>query len=325
MKELFSRLAGGRPSPIARRETVQRIGDYTIVRKIGSGGTSDVYLGLHLDSMAAVAIKQLDLRCSATSHKEMFIAESMMRGRVDHPNIVSIYDADLDEPEGSYLVMEYVNGSSLDRFESRDALLPVETVIDVMRQTAEALRYLSIENIIHRDIKPGNIILRTDGRVKLADFGCVLINSYPTASLRVAGSLPYMSPEQIEGRPLSHLSDMYSLGAVFYQLLTGRHPVASDEGQTPQQYAHKILRTHPAPIREYRQDLPCGIMHVVDRMLQKKPENRFDSWNTLLHELYRASAERYADSEEFAMQWQSIEIREREKPTTHEFNLSFGF
>jgi eukaryotic-like serine/threonine-protein kinase len=325
LKELFSRLVGVKASPIGRRESVQRIGDYTIVRKIGSGGTSDVYLGLHVNTMATVAIKQLDLKCNAASHKEMFYVESLMCGRMDHPNIVSIYWANLDEPGGSYLVMEFVDGMTLDRFVSNKSLLPVETVVDIMRQSAEALRYLAGEGVIHRDIKPGNIILRKDGRVKIADFGCALLDDYPAASLRVAGSLPYMAPEQIDGKPIGHLSDMYSLGAVFYHLLTGRHPFELDDDQNAHSYARKILGMRPTPVMECRQDVPPGIARVVERMLQKKPEDRYESWNVFLSELYRASVNKYAADEEFAMQWQSIEIREREQAARREYGFSFGY
>jgi serine/threonine protein kinase len=323
LKAFFSKLIGGK-SPIGRREKARRIGDYTVVRKIGSGGTSDVYLALHVETLATVAIKQLSLKRSASSHQEMFATEARLCGLLDHPNIVSMYSADLEEPAGAYLVMEYIDGDSLDKHDLPDALLPIEKVMNVMRQAAEALSHLAGEGIIHRDIKPGNIILRKDGRVKIADFGCAILDRQPPSSLRVAGSLPFMAPEQIAGMDLGHHSDMYSLGAVFYRLLTGHHPIAMDEGEEPAVYARRILRSQYAPIEQYRQDVPVAIADIVGRMLRKKPEDRYESWSLFLHELYRASIEKYPEDEELNVHWKSFEIR-REERNTHDYNLSFGF
>ena len=320
----FSKLLGKQQTPIQYRERLQRIGSYTIVREIGSGATSNVYLGLHVKTMRAAAVKQISLKFTSPSHKEMFATEASLCGKLDHPNVVSMYGADLDDPGGAYLVMEYVDGNSLDKFESPDKLLPTETLIDVMRQSAEALSYASTMGIIHRDVKPGNIILRKDGRAKIADFGCAFICDRSTTSLGVAGSLPYMSPEQLEGKPLSLQSDIYSLGAVFYRLLTGHYPFEVDGDEAPQTYARKILNTHPTPIMKYRQDVPKEITRVIDRALQKKPEDRYESWDVFLCELHRASVEKYAEDEELNIHWQSFEIRQLGQVVPHNYNMSFG-
>lgn len=323
MRAFFSKLIGGR-SPIGRREEVRRIGDYTVVRRIGSGGTSDVYLGVHRETMATAAIKQLSLKRSAASHRDMFATEARLCGVLHHPNIVSLYSADLADSGGAYLVMEYVEGESLEKHDTPSALLPVEKVMDVMRQAAEALSHLAEEGIIHRDIKPGNIMVRRDGRVKIADFGCAILDGHASSSLRVAGSLPFMAPEQIAGRDLGPQADMYSLGAVFYRLLTGHHPIAAEPGEEPQAYARRILDSRPVPIARYRQDIPPAFAVIVERMLRKEPGDRYESWNAFLHELYRASMEKYPEHEALSVQWKSFEIR-RQLRRTRDYNLSFGF
>ncbi len=324
MKAFFAKWIGGK-SPIAPRELTRRIGDYTVVRKIGAGGTSDVYLGLHVETLATAAIKQLSLKCSAASHREMFATEARLCGVLDHPNIVNLYNANLGEPSGAYLVMEYIEGHSLDRHDTPETLLPIEQVVDVMRQVAQALSHLAEEGIVHRDIKPGNIMLRRDGRVKIADFGCAVLDGKPSGSLRVAGSLPFMAPEQIAGQAVGPNADMYSLGAVFYRLLTGHHPIVAEDGEEPPVYANRILHSRYTPIERYRQDVPAVISAIVGRMLRKTPEERYDSWSVFLHELYRASVAKYPADEELSVQWKSFELGHQGRNLQHDYSLSFGF
>ena len=324
MKTFFSRLAGSKPTPIQHRETVQRIGDYSIVREIGAGATSNVFLGIHVNTLSAAAIKQLSLQCSSPSHIQMFSTEASLCGKMDHPNIIDLYGANMHHPDGPYLVMEYVNGNSLDKFDTPDTLLPIETVIDVMRQSAEALAYASRLGIIHRDVKPGNIIIRKDGRVKIADFGCA-ITSLPGGSVTaIAGSLPYMSPEQLEGKPLTAQSDIYSLGVVFYRLLTGHYPFEMGDDQTARTYARKILNTKYAPITTHRKDVPPGIVKFIDSALQKTLNKRLASWEEFLDLLHRASLEKYAENEKLSIGWQSFEIRQRERVEPRMHDLSFS-
>lgn len=324
LKSFFARLLSDTRVSIRPRENIQRIGDYTVVREIGSGATSNVYLGLHVGSMRAAAIKQLSLKVNSPSHKQMFATEASLCGKMDHPNIVDMYGADLDASGGPYLVMEYINGDSLDKFDSPDTLLPVETVIDVMRQSAEALRYAATLDIIHRDVKPGNIIIRKDGRVKIADFGCAIISKQSDKQPGIAGSLPYMAPEQIEGKTLSHQSDIYSLGAVFYRLLTGHYAYPMEHGQTAQSYASKILSSRYTPIGTYRQDVPSELIKFIDRALQKKLVARHASWEDFLDGLHHASVGGYTTSEQLNTGWKSFEIRkQRRRSVPRKFDLSF--
>lgn len=326
MKALFEKLIGTRESPIGRDVQVRRIGDYSVVRKLGSGGTSDVYLCLHKEKLATAAIKQLSLKRAATAHNQMFLNESLLCGVLDHPNIVSLYGANLDDPEGAHLIMEHIDGCSLDAHEDRDTLLPVDRAVDVVRQAAQGLQYLAAEGVIHRDIKPGNILLRKDGRVKLADFGCAIIPGQPLTALRVAGSLPFMSPEQIAGERLTDLSDMYSLGAVFYRLLTGRHPVEAKPGETPHAYARRIMETQPAPIGNYRAEVPSGLAAVVEKMLAKKPEARYESWMAFLYTLQRSEAEGFRGaSRTHERRWWALELQRQARSAPRDRSLSFGW
>ncbi len=322
MKAFFSKWVGR--TPIQHRENVKRIGEYSIVREIGAGATSNVFLGLHVSTLSAAAIKQLSVQCASAQHRQMFATEASLCGKMEHPNIVDMYGANLDDPTGPYLVMEYVNGDSLDKFDTPDKLLPIETVINVMRQAAEALRYASGLGIIHRDVKPGNIIIRKDGRVKIADFGCAITSDPRGTVLPIAGSLPYMSPEQIEGNPLNHQSDIYSLGVVFYRLLTGHYPFAMGDDQTAQTYARKILKTRYAPISTYRQDVPPEIVKLVDRALQRKLDKRHATWDEFLECLHAASVAKYAENEKLSANWQSFEIRREQRVEPRVFDLSFS-
>ena len=312
MNALFSKLTSSR-SPFQRDAEVRRIGDYSIVRKIGTGATSHVYLGLHVDSMQTAAIKLLSLQYSSPSHHHMLAIEASLCGKLNHPNIVGLHGADLDAADGPYLVMEYVDGNSLDKFDRSENLLPVETVVNIMRQSAEALRYASELGIVHRDVKPGNIIVRKDGVVKIADFGCAISRSN-------------VSPEQIEGKPLTHQSDIYSLGAVFYRLLTGQYPHPMKAGQNPQAYANRILKSSPAPIETYRRHIPPTIASFVYRALQKKLKARHASWNEFIEELQHAVGA--VDTTEYLpnINWQGTEIRRRQRaaPRTGDWSFSFS-
>jgi eukaryotic-like serine/threonine-protein kinase len=323
LKSFFAKLVGNK-TPLQRRESIRRIGEYSVVREIGAGVTSNVYLGLHVTSMKAAAVKQLSLKYSSPSHRQMFATEASLCGQMDHPNIVDLYGADLDAPGGPYLVMEYVDGNSLDKFDSPETLLPIETVIDIMRQSAEALRYAATLGIVHRDVKPGNIIVRKDGRVKIADFGCAIIRNTNGQQLGIAGSLPYMSPEQIEGKLLTHQSDIYSLGAVFYRLLTGHYAHPMEAGQTAQIYARKILSNSHTSIETYRQGVPPDIAKFVDRALRKNLEERHGSWDEFLGDLHRASTAGYAGDERLNTNWQSFEIRQRQRITPRTYDWSFS-
>jgi len=277
----------GKKSPIKFNAPTARVGEYTVVRKIGSGATSNVYLAIHEKTFISVAIKLLRRECKSDTHKQMFATEASLCGRLDHPNIVGIYDADLNAEDGAYLVLEYIDGDSLDKFGKPDTLLPIDAVIDAIGQSAEALKHASSKGIVHRDVKPDNLIRTAEGQVKLTDFGCAITGQPDASPIGVAGSVAYMSPEQLTGKPLNHQSDIYALGAVFYRLLTGRYAFDSD---TTDAAVHEILHKPHIPVGARRQGIPKELTGIIDRALQKKPEDRHESWDEFIKEIDLARA-----------------------------------
>ncbi|MGC2458380.1 MAG: serine/threonine-protein kinase [Gallionellaceae bacterium] len=237
-----------------------RIGDYSVVREIGSGATCNVYLGIHEETFASVAIKLLRGECKSEVHKQMFATEASLCGLMDHPNIVSIYKADLEAEDGAPLIMEYIDGQSLDKFSRRNALPPIDFVIDAIEQTAEALRHASGMGIVHRDVKPDNLIRFATGHVKLTDFGCAITNEPNAAPIPVAGSVAYMSPEQLAGKTLDHQSDLYSLGAVFYRLLTGHY---SFDAFNADEAVQKTLKHPHVSVEVRRQGIPRELSSII--------------------------------------------------------------
>lgn len=284
-----------------------RIGHYSIVRPLGEGATSNVYLAMRDKSYASVALKQLRKGCQTDLHKAMFTTEVELGSKMHHRNIVHVIDANLHEKSGAYLVMEYINGTPLDRYDHMDTLLPIEKVLSVIEQVADALQYAASLDVVHRDVKPGNIILMPNGIAKLTDFGCAI----PTSKMGqvVAGSLAYMSPEQLEGEALDQRADIYGLGAVLYRLLTGKHTFEADS-QFDARIA--ILNFPIIPIQTYRKDLPMILVRVIERALEKSLNQRYQTWDDFIREFAAAASAIRASDEDldlyrgFSMNTQKI-------------------
>jgi serine/threonine protein kinase len=210
-------------------EIHETIGKYPVTREIGSGATSKVYLARDPFADRDVAIKvflfdkQADAQQERLLHKS-FVAEAALAGKLNHPHIVDIYDA-VVEPDRSYLVMEYVPGTTLEAYAEVSTLLPVSKVVEIVFKCIRALEYACRHGIIHRDIKPGNILLSQSGETKVSDFGASFQQKMQeTTQISGVGSPAYMSPEQIRMEPLTHQTDIYSLGVTMYRMLTGRLP-----------------------------------------------------------------------------------------------------
>lgn len=254
-----------------------RIGNYSVVKLIGEGATSNVYHAQHVDTLASVAIKQL--RRQAGIYREMFASEIELGRQMLHKNIVRVIDADLNEQSGAYLVMEYVNGASLDRHDRASSLPPILMVLSVVEQVANALHYAAGLGVVHRDVKPGNIILMPNGLAKLTDFGCAIPASEMGAV--VAGSLAYMSPEQLDGEALDQRADIYALGAVLYRLLTGKHTFEADNEFD----ARIAIRNYPVtPISKYRKKLPPELVAVIGKSLEKDRDSRYANWDEFIRD-----------------------------------------
>ena len=262
------------------------IGNYRITRMLGRGATSYVYLGVDKNTLKLVAIKKIRPECTIGLQHKMFAVEASLCGKLKHPNIVSLIEANTGDPNNAYIVMEYIEGDSLENFSTPDKLLPVETVLDVVRQAAEALNYAFQMGVIHRDVKPANIILRPDGLVKLSDFGCALLFNSDTTQISGAGSLSFMSPEQITGIALNHQSDIYSMGAVLYRLLTGHNTFNAADNYAA---INQIINHPHIPIETRRAELPKELCRIVDRALQKSLDDRYRDWKEFLSDLYAAS------------------------------------
>jgi serine/threonine protein kinase len=268
------------------------IGKYPVQREIGSGATSRVYLARDPFADRDVAIKvflfdkQADESQERMIHKS-FVAEASLAGKLNHPHIVDIYDA-VVEPGRSYLVMEYVPGTTLEAYSDVATLLPVGKVVEIIFKCIRALEYACRHGIIHRDIKPGNILLSEGGETKVSDFGASFQQkTLETTQISGVGSPAYMSPEQIRMETLTHQTDIYSLGITMYRLLTGRLPFMAST-QAALMYA--ILNTEPPRPAKLRPELPGLLDAVVMKALEKDLSARYPSWLEFGKDLSQAFA-----------------------------------
>jgi beta-lactam-binding protein with PASTA domain/predicted Ser/Thr protein kinase len=246
---------------------------YRIVRKLGAGGMANVYLAEDQELGRRVAIKILNDRHAADdSFVERFRREAKNAAGLSHPNIVSIYDR--GEAEGTYYIaMEYLDGRSLKELIVGRGPAPIKTAIDYARQILGAVGFAHRNGIVHRDIKPHNVLVGEEGRLKVTDFGIARSGaSQMTEVGSIIGTAQYLSPEQARGAPVDQTSDLYSVGVVLYEMLTGQVPFTGD---TPLEIAMKHLSEVPKPPSELRHDVPRDLDLVVLRALAKNPSERY--------------------------------------------------
>ncbi len=252
-------------------------GKYQITAEIGRGGMGVVYKGIQTSLGRPVAIKVLPAQFARDREfVNRFRREAEALGRLNHPNIVTIHDLD-SEGEEYFLVMEYVDGRDLSSTLEPGRTVPPYLAVTIAIQTAEALAAAHRCGIVHRDVKPQNILVEEiTGRVKVADFGVAAMSDATslTRTGSVIGTPKYMSPEQIQGMPVTGASDIYSLGAVLYELLAGRAPFVGD---TAMAIAYQHVDGTPPPLGSLAPGLPAGLVKIVERALQKQPERRFAS------------------------------------------------
>ena len=259
---------------------MDKIGKYEIVRKLGAGATSTVYLANDPFSEQRVAIKLIDLKTLRDPHRakiyrKLLMTEASLAGKLSHPHIVKILDAVMEE-DINYIVMEYVEGSTLEQYAEADNLLPISTIAEVVYKCCKALEYAQNQGVIHRDIKPANILLHGEAEIKIADFGAAAIqSSRDTTQVAGIGSPAYMSPEQIEESELTHQTDIYSLGVVMYKLLTGKLPFDTDSNVST---VYHILNVDPPPPSALRRDTPPEMDAIVRRAMEKKTAKRYQTW-----------------------------------------------
>lgn len=267
-----------------------KLGRYDVEKELGKGAMGTVYQGRDPKINRVVAIKTLALSeefedDEVEDVKNRFFREAETAGRLNHPNIVTIYDAG-EEHDLAYIAMEYLEGKDLSPYTKPDNLLPLHKAFEVIAQCAEALGYAHQHNVVHRDIKPGNIMYEPDsGTLKITDFGIARItDSSKTKTGMVLGTPSYMSPEQLAGRKVGGQSDLFSLGAMFYQLLTGKLPFSGDSMAT---LMYRIANEAHTPVQELRSDLPDCAARIIDLTLDKDPDQRYSDG----HEIARAIRE----------------------------------
>jgi eukaryotic-like serine/threonine-protein kinase len=262
-------------------------GRYRIVRKLGAGGMANVYLAEDQELGRRVAIKILnDRHANDDQFVERFRREAKNAAALSHPNIVSIYDR--GEAEGTYYIaMEYLEGRSLKELIVGRGPAPIAVAIEYARQILAALRFAHRHGIVHRDIKPHNVLVDGEGRVKVTDFGIARAGtSQMTEAGSIVGTAQYLSPEQARGAAVDQRSDLYSLGVVLYELLTGEAPF---EGETAVEIAMRHLSQVPEPPSALRPEVPRELDLVVTRALAKDPEDRYQSADEMEADLERVT------------------------------------
>ena len=264
----------------------QRIGKYRIHQEVGRGASSTVYLAFDEFYNSDVAVKVYDVGLpedESVFSRKQFLSEASLVGQLSHPHIVAILDAYADA-DVSYVAMEYVDGGNLLPYTQANALLPVGDVIEIAFKCSGALDYAFRQGIVHRDIKPGNILIDHGTEIKVADFGAAFIRNSDETQLLLVGSPSYASPEQMSGRTLTHQSDMFSLGVVLYELLTGERPFV---GASPAEIMALVSTKDPEPPSQLRSELPAALDEIVLRMLRRNRAERHDNWAELALDLAR--------------------------------------
>ena len=293
----------------------ERIGKYRVLRRLGEGATSEVFLCRDDFRGREVAIKRVRASALADSHdgryyERFFAAEAALVGRLQHPNVVQIYDA-VDDPREPYIVMEHVDGGTLRPYCRADQLQSLELIVELGFKCAMALGYVYRQGLIHRDVKPANILtVLTDGNIsdiKITDFGSVLNMRSDVTQVYRVGSLAYMSPEQLDGSTLDCRADIYSLAAVLYHLITGRPPFGAQEQAA---LVNQIYHLEPTPPSALRANVGPAVDAVILRALAKRADDRYAGWDEFAQalsdlianrEVPRGQLQGVLDSERFTL------------------------
>ncbi|MBE7369210.1 serine/threonine-protein kinase [Ramlibacter pallidus] len=258
--------------------TLKKLGRYEVLRVLGKGAMGVVYEGRDPNLDRRVAIKTVKVENlseeAAAEYEHRFRTEARSAARLQHPNIVSVYDSDRDA-DVAFLVMEYIQGDDLKHHLDRGTRYSLEQSLKIIRDLLSALDYAHKQGIVHRDIKPANLLIEPGGRVKLTDFGVARIQDSGEATRTqgsMVGTLKYMAPEQVQGQKIDSRADLFSVGVVLYQLLTDKRPF---DGDNDFSIIHQIIGHHPPPPSSVNPRLPGALDAVVARALAKTREERF--------------------------------------------------
>ena len=288
---------------------MEQIGKYEVRSKLGEGATSEVFLCHDPFANRDVAVKVVyedrlkDSGDSGKLSKKLFVTEASLAGKLQHPHIAQIYDAVVD-PKMSYIVMEYVPGGTLEPFCEKDRLLPIDKIVEIAFKCTRALGFADRLGVTHRDIKPANILVTGDTDIKISDFGAALMATSDQTQVSGIGSPAYMSPQQIKEHPLNHQTDIYSLGVVMYQLLTGTLPFMATNNFS---MMYQITSVEPPPPSSLRREVPPVVDRIVKKAMEKDTERRYQTWEEFsldLAEAFRSEhlgsqREEVADTEKF--------------------------
>ncbi len=272
----------------------QKLGRYEIIEEIGKGAMGVVYLARDPLIGRQVALKTFRVGFSAKDQelaqfRSRFVREAQSAGILSHPNIVTIHDVVDEGGEGTcFIAMEFVKGTNLKQLMQRPETFSHDRLIDILSQIAEGLDYAHSRGVVHRDIKPANILIAQDGKVKITDFGIARLDtSNLTMEGQLLGTPNYMAPEQIQGKEVDHRADIFSLGVVFYEMLTRRKPF---QGENLTAVTHKIVYEPFTPAEEIIKDLPPGLTAIMTRCLEKDPNRRYPRAAEIAAELRRGGA-----------------------------------
>ncbi len=288
----------------------KKLGKYELISKLGEGATSTVYLGRDPFAQRDVAIKVASPGILRDPEKgklysNLFLNEASLIGKLNHPHIVQIYDAVVTE-DICYIVMEYVDGGTLDAHAEPGTLLPVDRVVELIFKCTRALDFAYRLGITHRDIKPANILLSGMSDIKISDFGAAITNARGDRTLVSGiGSPAYMSPQQVQEQFLDHRTDIYSLGVVMHQLLTGELPFTASNNYN---MVYQIVNGTPARPSAQRPGLPPVLDEIVGRAMAREVNDRYPTWQAFGQELAQAVRNRhlkaarseFPDTEKFA-------------------------
>lgn len=283
-----------------------QIGKYPVIRELGHGMTGHVYLARDPFALREVAIKLVRNEDSTNPEgskmfRKAFLNEAALAGKLSHPHIVSILDAVAEETL-SYIVMEFVDGTTLDQYCNLENLLPLEKVVEIVFKCIRALEFATRIGVIHRDIKPANILVQSNGDIKISDFGAALLHDAEDTQLFGVGSPAYMSPEQLREQTLTHQTDIYSLGVVMYRLLTGKFPFSAASKAA---LVYQIINIEATPPSVLRAGIPPQLDQIVVRAMQKDRDKRYQNWNEFGKDLTSAfknlamPGENISDTEKF--------------------------
>ena len=285
----------------------EKIGKYTIQRELGRGATSVVYLARDPFAGRDVALKVMEYGSIQNTElrrrvKKSYLNEAALVGKLFHPHILSIYDA-ANENDLNYIVMEYVSGTTLEAYCNVARLLPIAQILEVIFRCGMALGFAQRHGIIHCDLKPANILVSGGcATVKVSDFGAALYEDAEHTQLRGVGSPAYMSPEQIQEQELNHQTDIYSLGVVMYQLLSGRLPLHASNRAS---LAYQVVNVEPLPPSNFRKEIPAAVDQFVMHAMRKRPADRIPTWAEFARQITQSS--------------RMVEVASEEIPDTEKF------